>query len=82
DMMLYLLQAELSQRRVSTSSLCAAAFVQPTTGMRWLKTLSDRGIFIRRADPLDGRRVFVELSPETSTALRHYFAEVDAAPSL
>jgi hypothetical protein len=28
------------------------------------------------ADPHDGRRVFVELAPDTSNALRRYFAEV------
>jgi DNA-binding MarR family transcriptional regulator len=31
---------------------------------------------VRRADPHDGRRVFVELAPEASSALRRYFAEV------
>jgi DNA-binding MarR family transcriptional regulator len=35
-----------------------------------------QGIFIRRADPHDGRRVFVELAPEASSAMRRYFADV------
>jgi DNA-binding MarR family transcriptional regulator len=35
-----------------------------------------QGLFVRRADPHDGRRVFVELAPEASQALRRYFAEV------
>jgi DNA-binding MarR family transcriptional regulator len=35
-----------------------------------------QGLFVRREDPHDGRRVFVELAPETSNALRRYFAEV------
>jgi hypothetical protein len=30
---------------------------------------------IRRADPLDGRRVFVELPQAASNSLRSYFAE-------
>ena len=34
------------------------------------------GIFVRRADPHDGRRVFVELAPDASRALRRYFSEV------
>jgi DNA-binding MarR family transcriptional regulator len=34
------------------------------------------GLFVRRADPHDGRRVFVELAPATSDALKRYFAEV------
>ncbi|HKC03404.1 MAG TPA: hypothetical protein VKC17_08885 [Sphingomicrobium sp.] len=35
-----------------------------------------QGIFLRQADPHDGRRVFVELAPHSSQSLRRYFAEV------
>jgi len=76
DMLLDLLQAEIAQLRVPVSSLCIAAAVPATTALRWLKTMVEEGIFLRRADPHDGRRVFVELAPETSNALRRYFAEV------
>jgi len=76
DMLLDLLQAEIAQLRVPVSSLCIAAAVPPTTALRWLKRMVSEGIFIRRADPHDGRRVFVELTPEASQALRRYFAEV------
>ena len=38
--------------------------------------MTDKGIFVRRADPHDGRRVFVELAPDASAAMRRYFAEV------
>jgi DNA-binding MarR family transcriptional regulator len=79
DMLLDLLQAEIAQLRVPVSSLCIAAAVPATTALRWLKTLVSQGIFIRRADPHDGRRVFVELSRESSHALRRYFAEVGQA---
>jgi hypothetical protein len=75
DMLLDLLQAELSQLRVPVSSLCLAAAVPPTTALRWLKSLVQRGVFIRRADPRDGRRVFVELAPEASNAMRRFFAQ-------
>ena len=76
DMLLDLLQAEISQLRVPVSSLCIAAAVPATTALRWLKTLVQQGVFVRRADPHDGRRVFVELAPEASSALRRYFVEV------
>jgi DNA-binding MarR family transcriptional regulator len=76
DMLLDLLQAEIRQLRVPVSSLCIAASVPATTALRWLKTLVTQGLFIRRADPHDGRRVFVELAPDASVALRRYFAEV------
>jgi hypothetical protein len=76
DMLLDLLQAEIAQLRVPVSSLCIAAAVPATTALRWLKTMVAKGVFIRRADPHDGRRVFVQLAPEASQALRRYFAEV------
>ena len=79
DMLLDLLQAEISQLRVPVSSLCIAAAVPATTALRWLKAMVARGLFVRRADPHDGRRVFVELAPDTSRAMHRYFAEVDSA---
>ena len=76
DMLLDLLQAEISQHRVPVSSLCIAASVPATTALRWIKTMTDAGLFRRRSDPHDGRRVFVELAPKASEAMRSYFAEV------
>jgi hypothetical protein len=76
DMLLDLLQAEIAQLRVPVSSLCIAAAVPATTALRWLKTMTEQGLFVRRADPHDGRRVFVELAPQASHSLRRYFAEV------
>lgn len=79
DMLLDLLQAEIAQLRVPVSSLCIAAAVPATTALRWLKTLVSEGLFVRRPDPHDGRRVYVELATDTSNALRRYFAEVGPA---
>ena len=79
DMLLDLLQAELAQHRVPVSSLCIAAAVPATTALRWVKSMTDSGLFMRRADPHDGRRVFVELSPQASVAMRAYFAELGKA---
>lgn len=76
DMLLDLTQAEIAQVRVPVSSLCIAAAVPATTALRWIKTLTDSGLLLRRADPHDGRRVFVEMAPATSNAMRRYFAEV------
>lgn len=76
DMLLELLSAELSNQRMSVSSLCMGAGVPATTALRWLKSLVEKGLMTRRDDPLDARRVFVELSPDSSRALRSYFAEV------
>lgn len=82
DMMLDLFEAELSQRRVSVSSLCVAAAVPATTALRWLKSMVEKGLLIRHADPFDARRVYVELSPEASKSLRRYFGEIGNTPAL
>ena len=74
--LLDLLAAEIAQHRVPVSSLCIAAAVPATTALRWIKTMTDNGLFTRRADPHDGRRVFIELAPEASTGIRRYFAEM------
>ena len=79
DMLLDLLQAEIARHRVPVSSLCIAASVPATTALRWIKSMTDAGMFRRQSDPHDGRRVFVELAPKASDALRRYFSEVGQA---
>ena len=69
DMMLDLLAARLSGKRVSVSSLCIAAAVPPTTALRWIRQLTDRGIVARIDDPVDGRRVFIELTDEAAAGM-------------
>ncbi|MEC3912353.1 MarR family transcriptional regulator [Sphingobium sp. CR2-8] len=73
DMMLDLLAARLEQERVSVSSLCIAAAVPPTTALRWIRTLTDKGLVERQADPHDGRRVFIALAQEAADALTRWF---------
>jgi DNA-binding MarR family transcriptional regulator len=72
DMLLDLMAARLEKQRVAVSSLCIAAAVPPTTALRWIKSLSDQGLFVRVADAEDGRRVFIELSDWAATALDAY----------
>lgn len=79
DMLLDLLQAEIVQHRVPVSSLCIAAAVPATTALRWIKAMTERGLLVRRDDPHDGRRVFIEMAPGTSSAVRRYFAETGLA---
>jgi DNA-binding MarR family transcriptional regulator len=66
--------------RVPVSSLCIAADVPPTTALRWLKTLVQQGLFVRRADPHDGRRVFVELAPERARRFAAILPTLDKSP--
>jgi DNA-binding transcriptional ArsR family regulator len=73
DMLLDLLAARLEQERVSVSSLCIAAAVPPTTALRWIRTLTEKGLVLRQADPHDGRRVFIALAQDTAESLMRWF---------
>jgi DNA-binding MarR family transcriptional regulator len=77
DIMLDLLHSELMQVRVSVSNLCMAAAVPATTALRWIGSMAEQGLILRHGDPRDRRRVFIELAPEVSLALRRYFAELE-----
>jgi DNA-binding MarR family transcriptional regulator len=77
DMLLDLLLARLENRTVAVSSLCIAAAVPPTTALRWIKRLTEEGIFVRTADPRDGRRVFIDLSEEAAQAMATYINAVE-----
>jgi len=80
DILLDLLESELSQRRTSVSSACGAAAVPATTALRWLKAMEEKGLVTRVPDQFDGRRVFVELSPDASRAMHAYFAALSEFP--
>lgn len=72
DMLLDLMAARLEGQKVAVSSLCIAAAVPATTALRWIKTLTGYGLFVRTADPDDGRRVYIELSDEAARGLEAY----------
>lgn len=74
DMLLDLAAARLAGKTVAVSSLCIAAAVPPTTALRWIRMLTDAELFVRQADPADGRRVFIELSDAAAAGMRAYLA--------
>lgn len=73
DMLLDLYAAHYEGHSVSVSSLCIAAAVPATTALRWIKTLTAKGIFVRSRDEHDGRRVYVDLSQDALQSLDRYF---------
>ncbi|AQR72443.1 hypothetical protein [Sphingomonas sp. LM7] len=76
DMLLDLYLSERKGVRVSISDLALAAGVPRSTGVRWVGTLIEAGTLSSEPDSCDGRRTWVELSPESRAALEHYFLEV------
>ena len=81
DMLLELYHAELRHYKVSVSNLCLASRVPPTTALRWIKTLEEAGLVTRRDDHLDGRRIYMSLSPAGLQAVGRYFAACVADPA-
>jgi DNA-binding MarR family transcriptional regulator len=78
DILLDLYAANLEGKSVSVSSLCIAAAVPPTTALRWITTMTEHGALVRKQDPQDARRVFIELSPDSEERLTAYFATATA----
>ncbi|HZF44091.1 MAG TPA: winged helix DNA-binding protein [Sphingomonadaceae bacterium] len=78
DMLLDLAGARIGGKPVAVSSLCIAAAVPATTALRWIRMLTDAGLFVRNADPHDGRRVFIDLSDAAAAAMRAYLAALRA----
>jgi DNA-binding MarR family transcriptional regulator len=74
DILLQLYAAELGQRRMATSNLCAGAAVPSTTALRWIGVLEKQGMVRRHHDPLDGRRVYARLTDKALDAIEAYFA--------
>lgn len=64
DMMLALFIAALEQYSLTISNLIAASGVPPTTALRWIEVLHDRGFVSRKPNKLDRRVIFIELETE------------------
>lgn len=76
-MLLDLYASKLERQPVSVSSLCIAAAVPATTALRWIKTMTDAGLFLREADPHDGRRIHVGLNDAAFEGMERYFEALD-----
>lgn len=79
DMLLDLFAARLEGIAVSVSSLCIASAVPPTTGLRWITTMTDAGLLMRREDPSDRRRAFVTLTARAVSGMEGYAQAVAKA---
>jgi len=80
DMIVDLAIARSRFVRVSVSSLCIASGVPPTTALRWIGLLVDRGVFQREDDATDRRRALVSLTDGGMRKVANYFSEVELSP--
>jgi len=56
--------------KTSVSSACHASFSPVTTALRHIAILTERNIIQRQYDPVDHRRVYLELTDETKEEIR------------
>lgn len=80
DMLLELMHARLADRPISVSSLCIAVGVPQTTGLRRIEELERHGLLMRKPDPVDRRRVFLDLTQAGIRQLEHYLTTAVDAP--
>lgn len=81
DIMLDLFVAGAKNKLVSISSACIAANVPPTTALRWIKIMVERGIICRTDDPFDNRRKWVSLSTEWQTKIHLLLSDLVSGSS-
>lgn len=74
DMLLELYASELTQQRVSVSRATNASGVPLSTALRWMAVLEERNLVMRVGDPLDARRVWISLTPNSASLMHRYFA--------
>lgn len=82
DMLLDLMAARLEDEEVAVTSLCIAAAVPSTTALRWIRNMTDIGLFRRRADPSDGRRVYISLTDAAARAMSRFLAAAQGQKGL
>jgi hypothetical protein len=78
DILLDLYIATAEGKDISVSSACIGSAVPPTTGLRWLGILADKGLVLRRHDPIDQRRVLVHLTREGLALMDKFFETAEA----
>lgn len=79
DMLLELFVCAIEQKRVTVGELCIASNVPQTTALRWIDFLVREELVTRRSDPLDGRRIQLELMPCAYATMRDYAEQLSAA---
>lgn len=79
DILLEVYFSELTYQKMSISDACMASAVPQTTALRWVSTLYKQGWLARRDDPLDGRRVWLSLTPRALQAMDSYVEALQRA---
>jgi DNA-binding MarR family transcriptional regulator len=74
-MLFDLFVAHEQERHISVTSLCIASGAAPTTALRQIGQLEERGFVTRRGDEHDGRRSWVHPTPRAMDLIRSLVEE-------
>lgn len=76
DMLLDLFSASSRGRAISITSLATASMAPPTTGLRYIEMLLQRGLITRVPDSDDRRKSYLRLTPDCHDMLARHLADV------
>ncbi len=68
-MLMDLFIAAQGNRKISVSSLCIASRGPPTTALRYITIMVEKGLLIRTPDPDDSRRIYISLASAAYDAM-------------
>jgi DNA-binding MarR family transcriptional regulator len=77
DILLDIVAAEGTGKRVSITDACIASSVPLTTALRWIGALEKHGLVERSDDKNDARRSWIMLTAEGYRLMASYFAELE-----
>jgi DNA-binding MarR family transcriptional regulator len=80
DVLLYMFESHVLQRRDTIGNICDGIEIPATTALRWINRLAELGLITIRDDHLDNRRRFAQLSVAGADRMTRYFAGI--APHL
>lgn len=78
DILLNLYALSFTFRRTSLSKVHTLSAVPPTTTLRCVRKLESAGLVIRVRDPLDARRIWIELSNDAVSRIEAYLDHIQA----
>jgi DNA-binding MarR family transcriptional regulator len=76
DILLELLCAGNEERELTVPELCEAVGVPGLIALRWLNSLANEGLIVRRCDPRSPMISIVELEPKTRAAFLRYVEDI------
>jgi len=76
DILLEAYLATLTETKMSVTALCHSAAVPPSTALRWIQKLEQDEWLVRKDDPSDARRAWIELTAQGYHRMSRYFSAV------